>query len=140
MKKLITVILILALILPAAALAADSYLVEHYALLIDAESAKTGKDASPFDFDSLTIDLYMTADQEHGYLNITRSVYGVFLNDGMIQVRLVDIDGSLYIVTGSGDNFPVRKDDETGDMWIAYGASFFRMHRVEPFNLYSDWQ
>ena len=140
MKKLITAILILALLLPAAALAGNNRIVEHYTVLIDAETTKTGKGASPFDFDSLTIDLYLSSEEGQGYLNIARFIQNIYLNDGMIPVSLVDIHGTTYIVNGAGTNIRLRKDEETGDLWIEYGSNFLRMHRVEPFLLHADYE
>lgn len=140
MKRIVSLILILAMLLPAAALASNNRIVDHYTVLIDAETTKTGKGASPFDFDSLTIDLYLSSEEGHGYLNIARFIQNIYLNDGMIPVSLVDINGTQYIVNGSGTNIRIRKDEETDDLWIEYRSHFLRMHRVEPFSLYADYE
>ena len=142
MKKLLTIILAVALILPAAALADDPYIVRHYTLHIDGVRANSssGKGGSAvFDFDSFTADLYLTADLEHGYYMETTSASGIFLNSGMTQVRLVEVGGNLYLADGAGNNRPA-KYDEAGDLWINYGRGFYRFQLVEPFSVYSDWK
>ena len=55
MKKLITIILILALLLPAAALADDPYIEKHYVLQLERVGTKI--DSSLFNFDTIAIDL-----------------------------------------------------------------------------------
>lgn len=140
MKKIIAIILILAVILPSAALSEELYIAKHYSILINSHELITGKGSASFDFDSLTIDLYIKGDGESGYLNITRCIAGIFLNDGMLPVRIVTIGGEKYIVSDSGSNLTLREDEGSNDLWISYGNSYFKLHYVEPFNLYSDLQ
>ena len=138
MKKLIAVLLILVLSLPV--FASAEYLTDHYSLFISKQNIVSGKDASAFDFDSLTVDLYMLDDGEYAYIQITRCVSGIFLNNGMVKVRVADLGGTTYLVDGSGENLTVFNDESSDGLWITLGDSSFLMHRVQPFNMYSDWQ
>ena len=142
MKKLITAILILALLLPAAALAEDLCIARHYAIHIDGTSPalKTQNGGRLFDYDSFTMDLFLTNDLVNGYMFQTKYISGVFLNSGMIQCKIATVQDQKYLVNGSGDNFPIMEDDESDDLWINFGRGYFRMHLVDIFKSGTDWK
>ena len=142
MKRLITIILILAMIVPAAAVADAVYIARHYAIHIDATapSLMTPTGGRLFDYDSFTMDLYLANDLENGYMFQTQYASGIFLNSGMIQCKIATIQDKKYLVNGSGDNYPIMDDDETGDLWIDFGRGFFRMHLVDTFSAGTDWK
>jgi len=142
MKKLITLILILAMILPAAALADDPFrIVQHYSLHIDsyAGSAMPPKGGTIFDFDSETYDLYLASDGETGFLISTTCTSGYFINSGMSKVSIVTLNGQTFLLDSAGNHTNIMYD-ENGELWIDMGLHYYRMHLVENFNMYYDMQ
>lgn len=142
MKKLVTIILILALLLPAASLADDLCIARHYTIHIDGTSPalRTQYGSRLFDYDSFTMDLFLTNDLVNGYMFQTQYTSGIFLNSGMIQCKIATVMDQKYLVNGSGDNFPIMEDDESDDLWINFGRGYFRMHLVDIFNSGTDWK
>jgi len=140
MKKLITMILILALALPALALAEDEYYItDHYALHINDHSGNSTavNGGRMFDFDSMTVDLFITSEQGTAYLITTTCTSGVFLSSGVQKVRIVTIGDQSLIVNDSGDSMSLDWDED-GDLWIDFGLSYFRMQHVKNMDAYND--
>ena len=143
MKKLISVLLILALLLPLAALADDFYIARHFTLHINAHTDETHavKGGSMFkDFDSLTMDLFLSADGKSGYMLETQCVSGLFVSSGVYQVSLVTIAGRDYLLDNTGDRYPVAFDENGSDLWLTTSLGTFRFHLVESMNPLTDWQ
>ena len=138
MKKLLIIVFIL--FLCSSASADNVCLTEHYSALVDARSSVSGKGASMFDYDSLTLDLYLSDDSTTGYLNITTCISGIFFNDAMNPVRIATVNGQMYLVSGNGTNLRIERDAESQDIWIEYGQHMYRMRRVEPLSIYADIQ
>ena len=142
MKKLIALLLILALALPALAMAEDPFrITQHYSLHIDsyAGDAMPAKGGSVFDFDSETYDLYLASDGETGYLITTTCKAGYFLNSGMSKVSVIDLDGQKFLLDSAGNHIDIMYD-ENGELWIDLGLHYYRMHLVDHFSLYYDMQ
>lgn len=144
MKKLITVILILVLLLPVLAIA-DTWpdrIIEHYSLLIDSHEgrAMTAVGSPIFgDFDSFTLDWYVLSDGKTGYILETECVSGVFLNHGVRKVTRVDRGGTSYLVDDDGNHLNIMTDDD-GTVWIEFGYGYCRMQKVTPISAYTDRQ
>ena len=140
MKKLITLILILALALPAIALADDPFrITKHYSLHIDtyAGDAMTAKGGKVFDFDSETYDLYLASDGTTGYLISTTCTAGLFINSGMAKVSVVDLNGQMFLLDDAGNHRNIMYDED-GDLWIDMGFHYFRMQLVDHVSIYED--
>ena len=140
MKKLITLILILALALPALALADDAFrITKHYSMHIDsyAGDAMPPKGGKMFDFDSETVDLYLASDGTTGYLISTTCTAGLFINSGMAKVSVVDLNGQMFLLDDAGNHRNIRYDED-GDLWIDMGLHYYRMHLVDHVNMYRD--
>ena len=141
MKKLITIILIMALLLPAAALADDTFrITEHYTVLIDgrADEAKSAKGDRIFtDFDSKTIDLYLASDSVTGYYIETTCIYDTFINSGMCKIKKVELNGQQMLVDDAGNSISIITDED-GNIWINVGQLYVRMKKAEPVNTYYD--
>lgn len=132
MKKLIAVILILAMVLPAAALADFGYIEKHYALhamITDMENK--GEDMAN---NSITIDLFIYSDGETVYYMESRVVAGVFLCNGMIRMKMEKLGDDLYIYDSSG-NYRLLKEAE-GTMMIDFGRGYQPMQLVEMIDIY----
>lgn len=141
MRKLLAVILILALAVPAAVQAEDSFrITEHYTVMIDSKEsgAKSAKGDRIFgEFDSKTIDLYLASDGVTGYYIETTCVYDTFINSGMHKVKKVDLNGRQMLVDDDGDNISIITDED-GTIWISIGQIYVRMRKIEHFNSYYD--
>jgi len=144
MKKLLSIILAVALILPAAALADDKpfRITAHYSMVLDSydgrnRAAKGG--AIYTDFDSFTIDLYLTSDEQIGYYVETFCAYDTFFSSGFEKVKIVNMAGDVRIVDDSGNSYMIRYDDQDPDaMWIKTKYGEMKLHKVESFNTYTD--
>lgn len=142
MKKLIALILFLALAVPAISLADEPlYIDKHYSLFINSHEGLfvSGKGGKIFTFDSYTLDLYLCSDQKTGYMIETTYADGIFLNSGMAKVSLVDFRGTLRIVDDAGNNFPVEWDENGRDLWVSLDRGNFRMHLIDPIDGSADW-
>ena len=145
MKKLITIILILALALPALALAESEgplYVEKHYSLHIDSHDNgfNYGNGSRLFTFDSYTLDLYLMSDQKNGYLMETTCIDGIFLSSGTMEVKLVDFNGALRIVYSGGNYLTAEWDENGEDLWVTLDRGAFRMHPVAKAHYSNDWR
>ena len=141
MKKLIAITLILALLLPAFALAEDDLFVAyHYSMYIDGKSpsARSAVGERYFSQDSITYDLYVMSDGKTGYFVKTECVSGIFLSSGFVKVKIVEIDGRLRIVDDTGNNLNAKYGETEEDFWLDIGIGYCRMHLVKPFKTYTD--
>ena len=134
MKKLITIILILALLLPAAALADDPYIEKHYVLQLERVGTKI--DSSLFNFDTIAIDLLLMADGETAYYMETRCYGGLFLSNGMIKMRVEEYKGETYLVDAVGNYRMIRLNEETDEAEIDFGYGYYQMTLIEPIYIY----
>ena len=146
MKKLITLLLILALALPASTLAESEgplYVEKHYSLHIDSHDNgfNYGNGSGRlFTFDSYTLDLYLMSDQKNGYLMETTCIDGIFLSSGTQEVKLVDFNGQLRIVYAGGNYFNAEWDENGEDLWITLERGDFRMQPVAKAHYSNDWR
>lgn len=143
MKKLLALILILVLAVPAAAPAEDYFrITEHYTVMIDSlsDSAKSTKGGRIFnDFDSKTIDLYFASDGVTVYYLETFCIYDSFFKSGMTKMKKIEMNGQQKIVDDNG-NYINMITDEDGTIWINIGQIYVRMQKVENVNTYYDIQ
>ena len=148
MKKLLALILILALALPVLALAEDAegdepnlYIIKHFALHMDNPGMFTyGKYNPDFPYDSYTMDLYLASDMRTVYLVETSCASGLFINSGMSKAQLVTIGKETMILYENGDNFVVNWDENGRDMWIKMNIGMFRLRLVNPVDAEEDWR
>ncbi|MBQ1789367.1 MAG: hypothetical protein II008_04250 [Oscillospiraceae bacterium] len=145
MKKLLSLLLILALALPALALAESSeplYVNKHYAMHLDSHENgfASGKGGRIFTFDSYTLDLYLMTDQKTGYLLETTCIDGVFLSSGTMEVKMVDFNGTLRIIYSGGNYLTAEWDENGEDLWITLDRGTFRMRPIEIINASNDWR
>ena len=146
MKKLITLLLILAMALPAAALSESDgplYVEKHLSLFIDSHDNgfNYGNGSGRlFTFDSYTLDLYMLSDQKTGYLMETTCIDGIFLSSGTQEVKLAEINGKLRIVYTGGNYFNAEWDENGEDLWITLDRGSFRMQPAKKAHYSNDWR
>ena len=144
MKKLIAVILILALLLSAAAALSEGEsfrIVRHYSLFIDGRAPQiyTAKGGKLFDFDSFTVDIYLDEEGTNGYYIDTTCTDGLFLTSGMDKIRVMDKWGQLLIIFGNGENIPIEWDED-GSLWLQFSRGWFRLQQVTGFDVSADWK
>ena len=147
MKKLITLLLILALALPALALADDEKepysIVKHFALHIDSHAGDTMTvtGASIYEFDSLTIDLFMASDNKTCYVLQTECSSGFFFNSGMKKYTIYEYSDKLRIADGAGNYLSLQRGETEDELWIDFGYGYFvRMQLVNHMNILTDIQ
>lgn len=145
MKRLFTIILLLVLLLPAAAALAEDepfHISKHYSLFIDGTSGQlnAGKGGRTFDFDSYTVDLYLSEDGRTGYLIETTCDSGFFLNSGMIKVKIGTVRGTTLLVYENGDHIEVEPEEDGQAIWIHFSRGWFRLQLVPSFDMYTDWK
>ena len=140
MKKLITIILILALALAESE--GPLYVEKHYSLHIDSHDNgfNYGNGSRLFTFDSYTLDLYLMTDQKTGYLMETTCIDGIFLSSGTMEVKLVDFNGALRIVYSGGNYLTAEWDENGEDLWVTLDRGAFRMHPVAKAHYSNDWR
>lgn len=133
MKRLITIILILALLLPAAALA-DNYIDRHYAMHV--KFANTFPGQGPALADSVTIDLYLSSDGETAYCLKTQCVSGLFLCDGMtkMSIQRYDDDDVFYCVDAVGHYLQLKEEDDK--LFIFFRDEFREMQLIDAIYIY----
>ena len=145
MRKLITIILILALAMPALAMAESKGPLDvekRYSLHIDSHDNgfNYGNGSRLFTFDSYTLDLYLMTDQKTGYLMETTCIDGIFLSSGTMEVKLVDFNGALRIVYSGGNYLTAEWDENGEDLWVTLDRGAFRMQPVAKAHYSNDWR
>ena len=139
MKKLIALILILVLALPAASCADGFYVAYHYSMHIETCSPENSfiQSSRIFDFDSKTIDLYLDQNKEQGYIVESTCYGGRLLFTGPFEAEIRNA-GGLCLMFNLGTRYPVEFDESSGDLFLDFGSGLIRMHLVETFNIYED--
>ena len=140
MKRLIIIIMILSIAFQMVAVAETKSITTHYAVLFNSNYFISGKGEQQFEFDSLTIDVYLTENGIDGYMQITRFASGIFLNANMKPIQLVDLYDGMYLVDSSGYYYSIKKDENDDSLWIQYANHYFKMTRMDPISTYEDWQ
>ena len=136
MKRFVCLLFVFVFI-PLFAFADRVALSNHYALFISGGAGTAGK-GSLFDFDSLSVDLYLLEDDEKGYICTSKCFSGLFITSGMVSVTLADQDGVLYIVDNNGNFYTAVRDDNGTDLWIDLEGYSFRMRPVADLSYFED--
>ena len=140
MKKLITVILILTLILPAtAAYGADLYVSSKYSTFVDAELYNAFFNAG-FNFDSQLIDLIIMSDFKTAYYSKEEWANGQRITTGMVKCDYAATSGKFTITFPNGEVFDGYYDDNGEDVWLNLGGAYFRLCPVHYFDISKDFK
>lgn len=139
MKKLITVILILALLIPAAAFADRDPIIGYWYLYMDLKLYPEMKSAYKGNYDDL-ISMYKF--EESGVINAlendTFNGQGtpVFAGNGKWSKTST---GYEYSLVGIGQGTLTIEGD---DMWLSIqnGTMYMKLRRIVPFNPYGDYR
>lgn len=114
--------------------------VSHYATLVDGNVGTVGKTSeSIFDFDSLSIDLYLTESEEFAYLCASVWKDGQIRTTGLVLCTVQMKDGNLYFTNSNGFYLTGRRDDAVDCYWIEYSGRSFRLRPAPIFDIYGDW-
>ena len=139
MKKLLC-LLLLVLFLPLVAFADTPSIISHYSLYFDARLCVSGKNANPFDYDMLCLDVYFTDDDSQAYFSYTEFFAGTYISSGLCPMTVARRDGLIYLTDGKGSALCSWYDENGTDLWLTYRDHDFRLHPTVSFALYEDWQ
>lgn len=138
MKKLITIVLILALILPAAAIASNC-VSDVYTLFIDADMYNRLYNSN-FDFDSAVFDLIVMSDGKTAYYSKQMWSNGIRTTTDVVECRITSDSTSLTITFPDGSSFAGYYDDDQNGVWINLGGkAYFRFAPVHRYDVTEDF-
>lgn len=140
MKRFFTLLLILALVLPAAAYSAErEMLLAQYVLFIDGEFYNSFLNAD-FGYDTLVFDVYFFSNFKGCYIHKQEWKDGLRKDYGVVKTTYVkDNDG--FILVYEDGSYTLGKWDENGDdMWLDLNGGWFRLVPVHSFDIQKDWK
>jgi hypothetical protein len=145
MKRLLALIFVV-ILFPVVSLADHfelmpdlSPVTSHYSVVVDG-TVSIGKGGSPFDFDSLCIDLYLTDSDTVGYVSIILCKSGNVSCSGLRSVDILCNGESYYFTDSNGFYVTAQRDENGTDYWINYTGKNFRLRPVPEFSVYEDWK
>lgn len=118
----------------------DPVATAHYSVFVNGDSATVGKGSRLFEFNSLSIDLYLTESEEEAYLLIACCNDHIMHSSGFLQVSVVKDGTSIYFMNSSGLYLMGEWDENGTDLWLNYSGRSFRLRPTEKFSVYSDWK
>ena len=140
MKKLITIILILVLALPAAALAIN-HVSGVYTLFIDADTYNR-KYSAGFDFDSAVFELIIMSDGKTAYYSRQMWKSGVRKSTDVIECEIIygEVPDQFYLSFPDNSSFDGYFDPDGNDLWLSLGGkSHFRFSAVPAYDIITDY-
>ena len=142
MKKLITIILILALLLPAAA-SAVTCVAGVYTLFIDADTYNREFNAG-FDFDSAVFELVIMSDYKTAYYSRQRWTNGVRDTTDVIECSISfgsEMSDPIYLSIPGSLAFEGYMDPDGNGLWLTLGGkSYFRFNKVPVYDISVDYK
>lgn len=138
MKKLLTMILALALILPVAASAA-THVSEVYTLFIDAYTLNREYQAG-FDFDSMIFDLIVLSDGKTAYYNKQTWTDGIRTATEIVECGFSSDGDDFVIHFPNGDEFKGYFDPDGNGAWVNLGGTtYFRFSPAAHYDPVGDY-
>ena len=138
MKKLITIILILAMILPAAAIA-STCVSDVYTLFIDADMYNRLY-KSGFDFDSMVFDLIVMSDGKTAYYSKQTWKNGMRTTTDVVECRITSDSSSFTLSFPDGSTLSGYYDPDQNGVWINLGGTaYFRFSSVHRYDVSEDY-
>lgn len=137
MKRLITIILILALILPATAIATNC-VSDVYTLFIDADMYNRLY-KSNFDFDSMVFDFIVMSDGKTAYYSKQTWTNGIRTTTDVVECSIVSDSSTFTISFPDGSSFAGYYDPDQNGVWIDLGGAYFRFAPVHRYDVSEDY-
>jgi len=139
MKKLTTLLLVLAMILPASSYAVTC-VSEAYTLFIDADMYNKQYNAG-FDFDSAIFDLIFMSDGKTVYYCRQMWKQGRHSSTDYIECVFSSGNDSFTITFPDGSSFNGYFDPDQNGVWLSLGGkSYFRFLPVARYNIDEDYK
>ena len=139
MKKLITIILILAMLLPAAASAA-SYVYDVYNHFIDGNYYNRTF-GSGFDFDSMLFELIVMSDERTAYWSKQSWTDGIRSATDVIECKFSSNGSTFTISFPDGTEFDGFYDQDGNGVWVCLGSNtYFRFSPVHSYDAVEDYK
>ena len=138
MKKLLAILLIFVLAMPAAA-SAVTHVSDVYVLFIDADMLNRLYN-SGFAFDSMFIEFIVMSDNKTAYYSKQTWTYGERTTTDVVECTLVHGDSMSFTINfPDGSKFPAYYD--SGSVCINLGGtSYFRFYSVNRFDISKDYE
>lgn len=141
MKRLITIILIMALVMPAVASAKLSIL-GCYSLFIDADLYNSFFNAD-WGYESMWISVLIMSDGNTAYYQKEEWSNDEHITTGLTKCSYSVKSGKFTLSFKNGEILSGYYDDETDDMWLKFGGTggaYFRLSPVHYFDLSADFK
>ena len=138
MKKLIALILILALAVPAIA-SADLSVLFCYSLFIDAELYNSVFNAG-FDYDSMWISVLIMSDGQTAYYQKEEWKNGERITTGLVKGDYSVKSEKFTISFKNGETFDGYFADDDECIWLNLGGAYFRLGEVHYFDISKDFR
>ena len=141
MRKLIAIILTIAVLLPVSALSVNC-VSEVYTLFIDADSYNRSFNAG-FDFDSMVFDFIIMSDKKTAYYSKQTWTNGIRTTTDVLECVLAYTDtGEKFIIKfPTGEVLDAYYDPEGNGIWIALGKNaYFRFLPVQHYDVSKDYR
>ncbi len=142
MKKLITIFLILALVLPAAA-SAVNHVTGVYTLFIDADTYNKIYGAG-FDFDSAIFELIVMSDGKTAYYSRQMWTDGIRTSTDVIECSISfgsETSDPICLSFPNGQVFDGYMDPAGNGLWLTLGGkSYFRFNHVPVYDISVDYK
>lgn len=140
MKKLLTVVLILSILLPATVCFAErEMLLAQYVLYIDGNFYNSFFNAG-FDYDTLVFNVYFLSDFSGCYIHKQEWENGWRKDYSVVKTSYIK-DGDGFKLVYEDGSFHSGKWDENGDdMWLDLNGGWFRLVPVHSFDIQKDFK
>lgn len=139
MKKLISVLLALAVLFSVSFSLADRCILDHYSLFVDGSFYNAFFNAG-FDYDTLMYDFYLYDDFTGGLLSKEQWSGGKRTSSGMIEVKYKSSGDSFSLVFDDGSSYEGYWDENGDDLWLDLGGAYFRFCPVHSFDIQKDFK
>lgn len=138
MKKLIIIILILAMFLPEAA-SAGTHVDNVYTLYIDAYMYNRTY-GSNFDFDSMIFDLIITTDGRTAYYCKQTWKNGIRTTTDMMECKITSNSDTFLLTFPTGEEMDGYYDPEGNGVWMNLGGkTYFRFVTIPSYDITKDY-
>ena len=138
MKKLIAIILILALLVPAVS-SADLSVLSCYSLFIDAEAYNSFFNAG-WDYDSMWVSVVIMSDGKTAYYQKEEWTDGERITTGLTKCAYSVNSGKFTLSFSNGEVLSGYYDENDEDMWLNLGGAYFRLGSVHYFLITKDFK
>ena len=138
MKKLIAIILILALLVPAVS-SADLSVLSCYSLFIDAEAYNSFFNAG-WDYDSMWVSVVIMSDGKTAYYQKEEWTDGERITTGLTKCAYSVNSGKFTLSFSNGEVLSGYYDENDEDMWLNLGGAYFRLCPVHYFYITKDFK